>query len=45
MLYFYFEMTHKEIAEELNVNESYVKNCLYRTLKEIRKEMDEHVER
>ena len=45
MLYFYFEMTHKEIAEELSVNESYVKNCLYRTLKEIRKEMDEHVER
>ena len=40
MLYYYFEMTHKEIAEALSISESSVKNYLYRTLKELRKEMN-----
>lgn len=41
MLYYYFEMTHKEIAEALSISESSVKNYLYRTLKELRKEMNQ----
>ena len=32
-LYYELDLTIKEISKELNVNESYVKNCLYRTLK------------
>ncbi|MFV0393916.1 MAG: RNA polymerase sigma factor [Coprobacillaceae bacterium] len=36
-LKFYSELTIKEIAEELHVGESYIKNCLYRTLKEVKK--------
>jgi len=34
-LYYELDLTIKEISKELNVNESYVKNCLYRTLKEL----------
>lgn len=34
-LYFYSEMTIKDIAEELRMTESNVKNYLYRNLKEI----------
>ena len=37
-LYFYLELSIKEIASELNISESNVKNYLYRTLKELRKE-------
>ena len=40
MLFYYFEMTHKEIAEALSISESSVKNHLYRTLKELRKEIN-----
>ncbi|MFV0394104.1 MAG: RNA polymerase sigma factor [Coprobacillaceae bacterium] len=36
-LYYGMDLTIKEIAIELQVNESYVKNCLYRTIKELRK--------
>ena len=35
-LYYGFELTIKEIAKELNINESNVKNILYRTLKELK---------
>ena len=41
MLFYYFEMTHREIAEALSISESSVKNYLYRTLKELRKEMNQ----
>lgn len=43
MLHYYFEMTCKEIGEQLQIPESTVKTYLYRTLKELRKEMIEHV--
>lgn len=36
-LYFYFDMTTKEVSNELNINESTIKSYLYRTLKEYRK--------
>lgn len=36
-LYFYLDLTIQEIADELNLNQSNVKNHLYRTLKELRK--------
>ena len=44
MLYYYFEMTHKEISELLQIPESTVKTYLYRTLHELRKEMIQHVD-
>ena len=34
------ELTIKEIAGTLRVGESYVKNCLYRTLKELQRFME-----
>lgn len=34
-LHYKLELSIKEIAEELNVKESYVKNLIYRTLKEL----------
>lgn len=34
-LYYVFDLSIKEIAKELMVSESYVKNCIYRTLKEL----------
>ena len=34
-LYYELDLTIKDIKEELNVGESYIKNCLYRTLKEL----------
>ena len=34
--YFYLELTIREIASELQLNESTVKNYLYRTIKEIK---------
>lgn len=36
-LYYYLEFTIKEIAQELNIPESSIKNYLYRSLKELRK--------
>lgn len=39
-LYFYLEMTIKEIAIELNLSESNVKNYLYRTLKKLRHHLE-----
>lgn len=45
MMYFYFEMTHKEIAEALKIPESTVKTYLYRTLLEMRKVMKTDDER
>lgn len=38
-LYYNLDFTIKEIANELNLSESYIKNCLYRTLKELQKFM------
>lgn len=38
--YYNSELTIKEIAETLHVGESYVKNCLYRTLKELKRFME-----
>lgn len=38
-LYYYMGLTIKEISIELEVKESYVKNCLYRTIKELREEL------
>ncbi len=38
-LYYNLDFTIKEIANELSLNESYIKNCLYRTLKELQKFM------
>ena len=35
-LYYGLELTIKEIAKELSINESNVKNILYRTLKELK---------
>ena len=43
MMHYYFEMTLKEIADLLQIPESTVKTYLYRTLKELRKELIEHV--
>ena len=34
-LYYQLDMKIKDISKELNINESYTKNCLYRTLKEL----------
>lgn len=34
-LYYELDLTIKEISKELDVGESYIKNCLYRTLKEL----------
>ena len=34
-LYYKLELSIKEISKELNVTESYVKNLIYRTLKEL----------
>lgn len=34
-LYYSLDLTIKEIAKELSISESYVKNSLYRTLKEL----------
>ena len=39
-LYYYCDMNLKEISISLNITESNVKNYLYRTLKQIRKEWD-----
>lgn len=39
-LYYNSELTIKEIADTLHVGESYVKNCLYRTLKELKRFME-----
>lgn len=36
-LYYSLDFTITEIASELNLGESYIKNCLYRTLKELQK--------
>lgn len=36
-LYYYLELKISEIANELNISESNVKNILYRTIKEIKK--------
>lgn len=36
-LYFYFNMTTKEVSNELNINESTIKSYIYRTLREYRK--------
>lgn len=38
-LYYNLDFTIKEIARELSFGESYIKNCLYRTLKELQKFM------
>ena len=38
-LYYNMDFTIKELAMELNLSESYIKNCLYRTLKELQKYM------
>ena len=37
-MYFYYDMSLKEIANVLNKSESYIKNCLYRTINNLRKE-------
>ena len=34
-LYYELDLTIKDISKELNIGESYTKNCLYRTLKEL----------
>lgn len=39
-LYFYLELTINEIAIELNLSESNVKNYLYRTLKQLRHQFE-----
>ena len=36
-LYYRLELSIKEISEELKVSESYIKNLIYRTLKELQK--------
>lgn len=38
-LYYNLDLTIKETAHELHLSESYIKNCLYRTLKELQKFM------
>lgn len=38
-LYYNMDFTIKEISNELHLGESYIKNCLYRTLKELQKFM------
>ena len=38
--YFYLELSIKEIANELNITESNVKNYLYRTIKEIKSQLE-----
>lgn len=35
-LYYNLDLTIKEISMELNLSESYIKNCLYRTLKQLK---------
>lgn len=40
-LYYNFGLTISEISKELNINESNVKNYLYRTLKKLKKYMKE----
>ena len=37
-MYYYYEWTFKEIAQELNMNESTVKNKLYQTLREVQRD-------
>ena len=39
-LYFYLELSIKEIANELDITESNVKNHLYRTIKQIKSELE-----
>lgn len=39
-LYYQLDMTIKEIAIELDRSESYIKNCIYRTIHELRKTGD-----
>lgn len=39
-LYYYAQFTIKEISQTLRVGESYIKNCLYRTLKELKTLME-----
>lgn len=39
-LYYYCDFTIKEIAQQLNRKESYIKTCLYRTLKEIQEKFE-----
>lgn len=39
-LYYHAQLTIKEIAHTLSVKESYVKNCLYRTLNELKQLME-----
>ncbi len=36
-LYFIFDMTFKEISEELEINESTIKSSLYRMIRKIKK--------
>ena len=38
-LYYNLDLTIKETAHELHLSESYIKNCLYRTIKELQKFM------
>ncbi len=39
-LYYKCEMTIKDIAKELNVKESYIKNLIFRTLKELKQNFE-----
>ena len=39
-LYYKLELSIKEIAKELNESESYIKNLIYRTLKELQKKFE-----
>ena len=39
-LYYYLDLTIQEIADELNISESNVKNYIYRTLKDLRKKLE-----
>ena len=43
-LYYYLELTIKEIAQELHVSESSVKNYLYRSLQELRIHLEKEEE-
>ena len=38
--YFYLELSIKEIANELQLSESNVKNYLYRTIKQLKSELE-----
>ncbi len=40
-LYYKLELSIKEIAEELKKSESYIKNLIYRTLKELREKFED----